>query len=318
MHSADNKLPDSIMIAASLSLVSGFQAPIAPAPVSSIVMKAEAVPVSVWADPIASHTSEVSMKSIAWDPLGLASSENLSAYREAEIKHGRVAMLAALGWPAAEELEPFFSKLLGVTDELVETGGRAPSLLNGGLEEAQIPYFLIGAFSIAGVLDFKGTELQKERKLEPGNVGFDPLSLFPADKETQEKYKLAELKHCRIAMVAISLYALEEAISGTSILQETVPLANEIERLALEGPIQGNIDLVKDLVADGKALTADIVKEEQFYGDAFTKPLFSRPDVKSVSGFGAEVLLPALAAIGAAAGANDSRQPKQPKINKRK
>ena len=74
-------------------------------------------------------------------------------------------------------------------------------------------------------------------------------------------------------MVAITLYALEEAISGTSILQETVPLAQEIERLALEGPIQGNIDLVKELVADGKALTADILKEEQFYGDAFTKPL---------------------------------------------
>merc|ERR1719453_2707971 len=277
MHSADNKLPDSIMIAASLSLVSGFQAPIAPAPVSSIVMKAEAVPVSVWADPIASHTSEVSMKSIAWDPLGLASSENLSAYREAEIKHGRVAMLAALGWPAAEELEPFFSKLLGVTDELAETGGRAPSLLNGGLEEAQIPYFLIGAFSIAGVLDFKGTELQKERKLEPGNVGFDPLSLFPSDKETQEKYKLAELKHGRIAMVAITLYALEEAISGTSILQETVPLAQEIERLALEGPIQGNIDLVKDLAADAAALVKDVEKEVDFYEAAMSptaKPIF--------------------------------------------
>jgi len=298
------------MIAASLSLVSGFQAPIAAAPVSSIVMKAGAAPVSVWADPIAGHTSEVSMKTITWDPLGLASEANLASYREAEIKHGRVAMLAALGWPAAEELEPVFSKLLGLTDELAETGGRAPSLLNGGLEEAQIPYFLIGAFSIAGVLDFKGTELQKERKLEPGNVGFDPLSLFPADKETQEKYKLAELKHGRIAMVAISLYALEEAISGTSILKETVPLAQEIERLALEGPIQGNIDLAKDLAADAAALKADILKEEQFYGDAFTKPIFSRPDVKTVSGFGAEVILPALALLGAGAAANDARQPK--------
>jgi len=86
-------------------------------------------------------------------------------------------------------------------------------------------------------------------------------------------------------MVAITLYALEEAISGTSILQETVPLFSEIERLALEGPIQGNIDLVKDLSADAKLLTADILKEEQFYGDAFTKPLFSRPDVRTVSGF---------------------------------
>jgi len=302
-----------------LSLAVGsfsFSAPVARASVP--VMKAAAPAVSEWADPVAGHGSALSIDNVPFDPLGLASKENLVAYREAEIKHGRVAMLAALGWPAAEELEPFFSKLFGLEDELIETAGRAPSLLNGGLEEAQIPFFLAGAFSIAGYLDYKGTAIQKERKLEPGNVGFDPLSLFPEDAATQEKYRLAELKHGRIAMVAITLYALEEAVSGTSILQETVPLAQEIERLALEGPIQGNIDLVKDLVADGKALTADILKEEQFYGDVFTKPIFSRPDVTSVSGFSPAVLLPALAVFGAAAGANDARQPKQPKINKRK
>lgn len=130
----------------------------------------------------------------------------------------------------------------------------------------------------------KGTEIQKELKLEPGNVGFDPLSLFPEDKAEQEKYKIAELKHGRIAMLAIFFYVLEEAVSGTSILKETVPLFNEVERLALEGPIQGNIDFAKDLMADSKALTADVIKEEQFYADAFTKPLFVKSDeVKTVS-----------------------------------
>merc|ERR1719181_1698440 len=157
-------------------------------------MKAAAPAVSEWADPVAAHGSALSIDSVPFDPLGLASKDNLVAYREAEIKHGRVAMLAALGWPAAEELEPFFSKVFGLSDELVETAGRAPSLLNGGLEEAQIPYFLAGAFSIAGLIDFKATEFQKDSKFEPGNVGFDPLSLYPEDKATQEKYKLAELK----------------------------------------------------------------------------------------------------------------------------
>jgi len=300
------------MIAAVTSASFGFSAPLAAAPTPTIVMKAAPTVVSEWADPIASHGSKVSFKDIAWDPLGLASPENLEQYKEAELKHGRIAMLAALGWPAAEELEPFFSKLFGLQDELIETAGRAPSLLNGGLEEAQIPFFLAGAFSIAGILDSKATEIQKELKLEPGNVGFDPLGLFPEDAATQEKYKLAELKHGRIAMVAITLYALEEAISGTSILQETVPLANEIERLALEGPIQGNIDLAKDLAADAKALTADILKEEQFYGDAFTKPIFLRPAVRDFNLFGPEFVLPALAFVGAGAARNDARQPKQP------
>ena len=95
-------------------------APVARASVP--VMKAAAPAVSEWADPVAGHGSALSIDNVPFDPLGLASKENLVAYREAEIKHGRVAMLAALGWPAAEELEPFFSKLFGLEDELIETG----------------------------------------------------------------------------------------------------------------------------------------------------------------------------------------------------
>merc|ERR1719440_515867 len=238
------------------------------------------------------------MAAIPFDPLNLATPENLNKYREAEIKHGRLAMLAALGWPAAEELEPLIAKFTGAADELAETAGRAPSLLNGGLEEAQIPYFLLGAFALAGVADSKGTEIQKAQKLEPGNVGFDPLSLYPTDAATQEKYRLAELKHGRIAMVAITLYALEEGVSGTSILKETVPLFSEIERLIAEGPIQGNIDFVKDLIADTNALEADVLKEEAFYGDAFTQKIFDRPTETTTVGFGQLALaaVPILAA----------------------
>ena len=42
-----------------------------------------------------------------FDPLGFATSlTTLKAYREAELKHGRLAMLAALGWPVSELLQP--------------------------------------------------------------------------------------------------------------------------------------------------------------------------------------------------------------------
>merc|ERR1740138_95540 len=211
-------------------------------------------------------------------------------------------MLAALGWPAAEIIEPALAKLTGAADELAETGGRVPSLLNGGFEQAQTPFFLAGTFAVAGLSDYYGTENQKALKLEPGNIGFDPLSLYPTDKAEQEKYKLAELKHGRVAMVAIVLYALEEAISGTSILKETGPLVNEIERLALEGPIQGNIDLVKDLQYDAKALLADSARQEQFYGDAFTKPIFSRPEARTLNPL--DVLAPVAVAFGIASTAS--------------
>jgi len=265
-----------------IAAAEAFQAPLlGKAP--SVIMKAAAdLEPLPWADPIAAHGSALSMNDIPFDPLNLASAENLDGYREAELKHGRLAMLAALGWPAAEEFEPILAKLSGRADELIETGGRAPSLLNGGLEESQIPFFLLGAFSIAGYSDWKGTQVQKELKLEPGNVNFDPLGLLPSDEETVEKFKLAELKHGRIAMVAITLYALEEGTSQTSILKETVPLFKEIGRLIAEGPVQGNIDLVKDLNADAKALIADSVREEEFYGNAFTQKVFDRPAVHDV------------------------------------
>merc|ERR1711967_31437 len=88
----------------------------------------------------------------------------------------------------------------------------------------QIPVFLGAVFLGAGIIE--GAQRDRKLKLDavaqPGDVGFDPLSLFPEDPAEQDKYRLAELKHARVAMIAIGLYVLEEAISGTSILQETV------------------------------------------------------------------------------------------------
>merc|ERR1719450_2031363 len=68
-----------------------------------------------------------------FDPLQLAdNSGKLAFYREAEIKHARLAMLAAFGWPVSEILN--FGKLL-------TSDGRAPSLLNGGLGEVNGVYW---------------------------------------------------------------------------------------------------------------------------------------------------------------------------------
>merc|ERR1719401_148998 len=46
-----------------------------------------------------------------WDPLGFstkASAGRLAYYREAELKHGRVCMLASLGIIVSEKYHPFF------------------------------------------------------------------------------------------------------------------------------------------------------------------------------------------------------------------
>ena len=53
-----------------------------------------------------------------FDPLGFTSSPTFTVseakrFREAEVTHGRVSMLAALGWLVAEEFHPFFGGEIG-------------------------------------------------------------------------------------------------------------------------------------------------------------------------------------------------------------
>merc|ERR1711975_204597 len=174
-------------------------------------------------DFLADHGADLSIDDVAWDPLNLATEDNLAEYREAELKHGRLAMLATAGYLASEKWEPIIAKLLGAKDELVETAGRAPSLLNGGLEENQIPWFLLTVGIVSSFAEIFTSKLREANPgmYEPGNMGFDPLGLYPTDAATQDQYKLAELKHGRVAMLAIVAIVLEEAISGTSFLRET-------------------------------------------------------------------------------------------------
>ena len=78
----------------------------------------------------------------------------LRDYREAELRHGRLAMLAALAWPVQVLLSPVLSRALREPLLLVETGGRSPSVLNGGLDQSTIPATL-GLFAIGiAVVDF--------------------------------------------------------------------------------------------------------------------------------------------------------------------
>jgi hypothetical protein len=55
----------------------------------------------------------------------------------------------------------------------------------------------------------------------PGNLGFDPLNMFPRDKEGKEKVELAEIKHGRIAMLGVLGYVVEEYKTRLAVVDET-------------------------------------------------------------------------------------------------
>jgi hypothetical protein len=176
------------------------------APIVSMVAEVEMPP-----PPALIQTIEVGNSVLAgdvgFDPLQLAdNSEKLAWYREAEIKHARLAMLAAFGWPASEIFN--FGKLL-------TNDGRAPSLLNGGLGEVNLVYWA-GVAALAVYWESIGLDKQylagtRPKDYLPGMLGFDPLG---ADSPGMRN---AEIVNGRVAMVAITAFALEEALTKAPI-----------------------------------------------------------------------------------------------------
>ena len=77
-------------------------------------------------------------------------SATLAWNREAEIKHARLAMLAAVGWPVAEKLNGPLSASLQMESLLVD--GRSPSVLNGGLGAVSVVYWLV-ALGLAAAIE---------------------------------------------------------------------------------------------------------------------------------------------------------------------
>jgi light-harvesting complex II chlorophyll a/b binding protein 5 len=187
---------------------------------------ADAVDVEVPAPPPAITTMRVGDKTLAgdwgFDPLGLADEpKKLAWYREAEVKHARLAMLAAAGWPLSEKLN---------AGGLLDQGGRVPSLLNGGLAQWEIAPTLAVAVFAASVLEKKSVDERAAKGLKfneyskselPGDLSFDPLGLAPEDpaefREMQEK----ELAHARLGMIAAAGFLAQEAVTkatwGTAI-----------------------------------------------------------------------------------------------------
>ena len=156
-----------------------------------------------------------------FDPLNCATNiETLKQYREAELKHGRLAMLAAAGWPVSELVQPWLSKALGAPDLLVGDE-KAPSLVNGGLDKIN-PLFFMGIIIFSATVESVALKQARTDDYIPGDLGFDPLGLYTGKApEVQRSLELKELNNGRLAMLAITYYALEEFVTKASVVNDT-------------------------------------------------------------------------------------------------
>jgi len=151
-----------------------------------------------------------------FDPAGFTKGKSeleVFRYREAELTHGRVSMLAALGFIVQEKFHPLFSADGGPAIEQIP---QLPPWLwvamVGGIGAVE-------AFRInTGFRELDGEKLKAETALRPGyypgDLGFDPLNLKPEDPTELREMQEKELSHCRLAMLAAATFLLQEAVTG--------------------------------------------------------------------------------------------------------
>jgi len=177
--------------------------------------------------PIADGEGSTMVGNKGFDPLGFATSnKTLKAYREAEVKHGRLAMLAALGWPISELMQPWLSRAFGAPDLLaISANGllKAPSVLNGGLDKINPAFFMAIIIFTSTVESMQVTKIRTDDYV-PGDLGFDPLKLYVgASADKKRDFELKELNNGRLAMLAIAGYAAQEFVANAPVAGWGVP-----------------------------------------------------------------------------------------------
>nr|7Y7B_2 Chain 2, ACPI-2 [Chroomonas placoidea]7Y8A_2 Chain 2, ACPI-2 [Chroomonas placoidea] len=144
---------------------------------------------------------------VGFDPLGFSDVFDLRVLREAELKHGRFAMLAVLGFLVQEVYTfPFFPKMAPVDahDYFVTQGGGSQII------------FWISFVEIFGVVAL--FELIQGKR-DAGDFAFDPLGLGK-DEATLARYKVAEIKHARLAMIAIGGFIHQFWVTKQTVLEQ--------------------------------------------------------------------------------------------------
>merc|ERR1719482_833378 len=157
-----------------------------------------------------------------FDPYGFLDGKSaleVNRYRECELTHGRVGMLAAVGFIVQEKFHPLFNGVGGpAIDQIPQLPFAWWFSLGLGITFCEF-YRIQIAFR---ELDQKTKEGVKMLKAEtairpgyvPGQIGFDPLGFAPEDPATFREYQTKELWHGRIGMIAAAIFLLQEGITG--------------------------------------------------------------------------------------------------------
>eukprot|EP00316_Scyphosphaera_apsteinii_P009283 CAMPEP_0119298232 /NCGR_PEP_ID=MMETSP1333-20130426/438_1 /TAXON_ID=418940 /ORGANISM="Scyphosphaera apsteinii, Strain RCC1455" /LENGTH=238 /DNA_ID=CAMNT_0007299279 /DNA_START=35 /DNA_END=751 /DNA_ORIENTATION=- len=156
-----------------------------------------------------------------FDPANLlegTSKEEVYRWREAELTHGRVGMLASLGFLVQESFHPLFTADGGPAIEQIP---KLPPALWFGMSLA------IGICETLRIQKGWANPYEAPSKIQtlkpdyyPGDLGFDPLGLKPEDPAEFRIMQEKELSHGRLAMLAAAGFMAQEAVSGKTWSQQ--------------------------------------------------------------------------------------------------
>jgi len=160
-----------------------------------------------------------------FDPLGFAAKADegtLKRYREAELAHGRVAMLASVGFLVGEAVESktflFNGEVTGpAITHLAQVNPVFWIILGAGIAKAETERAEIGWVEPKDV-PFDKPGVLRETYI-PGNLGFDPLGLKPTDEAEFAVMQTKELQNGRLAMLAAAGFLAQELVDGKGILE---------------------------------------------------------------------------------------------------
>jgi hypothetical protein len=159
-----------------------------------------------------------------FDPLKLSSDiteADFKKYRESELKHGRIAMLAVLGVVFAEAV-PFMGNK--VTGPAIYQFQQVDSVLNAftanliGLTAAIEGYSIVKGWQPLSTTLKSDTAVATLRSdYVNGDLSFDPLDFKPTNPKAYARVQNQELNNGRLAMIAIAGIVAQELVTNSKV-----------------------------------------------------------------------------------------------------
>ena len=169
------------------------------------------------------HTATASFARVCLDrsdPLNLVedcAKEEILRFREAELMHGRVAMMATLGFIVQEVFHPLFAFAEGPAahqlDLVLQTSGGQ----SGGSLLLLIIFMTELNRAKQGWQDPDVLPFALRDDYTPGALGFDPLGLMPKDAAGLLEMQNKEINNGRLAMIAIAGIVAQECITDIAV-----------------------------------------------------------------------------------------------------